>query len=222
MAGNATGSSEPEGSPTTAADGASQGQGQGSQGEGSQGEGSQGGASQVAATTKVATATALTTNGVKTITLTSEVIYTTICSTNPAHLVPVTTTVTYCPTDPSDPSVPQSMVTQSCNGCGVNGQSVVTLTIPLALVDSQPSSSAISPVDPPASSQTISPVSSILQATAMFPVNGSSATGIATWAPVATPTFPVPVQVASAPKMSEWNVVLTTIVASIYAAIVLV
>lgn len=220
MAGNATGSLAPEGSATVADSGAPRSQWP------------QGGSSQVAATTKGASsddsphfersqAAATVPAATKTITLTSEVVYTTICSTNPAHLVTITATVTYCPNDPSHPSVPQSTVTQSCNGCGVNGQSVVTLTIPLALVSPEPSSQADPPVNSPASaaysglgSQAASQAG--LQATPVFPVNGTTGSGNPTWTPVATPAFSGPVQIASAPKMSGWNVA-TTIVACIYS-----
>lgn len=147
------------------------------------------------------------------VTITSTVVYTTVCSTNPAHLVPVTTTVTYCPTDPSDPSVPQATVTQSCDGCGVNKQSVVTLTIPLALVSSQAA-------DPPAGSQVGSQANAPATATALYPVNVTTAPGAATWAPGATPTYLVPVQ-ASAPKVSGLSVAMT-LVACIYFAMFLI
>lgn len=64
-------------------------------------------------------------------TVTSTVTYTTVCSTNPAQLVTLTycTTIVVCPT--SSPSIPQTILTQSCAGCGTNGSSVVTLTIPV-------------------------------------------------------------------------------------------
>lgn len=64
-------------------------------------------------------------------TITSTVTYTTVCSTNPAQLVTLTycTTIVVCPTSP--PSIPQTVLTQSCAGCGTNGSSVVTLTIPV-------------------------------------------------------------------------------------------
>lgn len=230
MAGNATGSPAPEGSAIVAASGAPRSQWP-------HGAGPQGGSSQVAATTKGASsdnsphfegsqAAATVPAATKTMTLTSEVVYTTVCSTNPAHLVTITATVTYCPNDPSHPSVPQSTMTQSCNGCGVNGQSVVTLTIPLAFVSPESSSSqADPPVNSPASaahsglgSQAASRVG--LQATPVFPVNGTMGSGNPTWTPVATPTFSGTVQVASAPKMSGWNVV-TTIVACVYGTVML-
>lgn len=67
-------------------------------------------------------------------TITSTITYTTVCSTNPAQLVTLTycTTITVCPT--SSPSIPQTILTQSCAACGKNGSSVVTLTIPVEVV----------------------------------------------------------------------------------------
>ncbi|CAN8102145.1 unnamed protein product [Discula destructiva] len=63
--------------------------------------------------------------------ITSTITYTAVCETNPAQLVTLTycTTITVCPT--SSPSIPQTIVTQSCDSCGKNGSSVVTLTIPV-------------------------------------------------------------------------------------------
>lgn len=138
-----------------------------------------------------------TTKAFGAVTFISTIAYTTVCSTNPAHLMIVTTTVTYCPIDPSDPSVPQSTITQSCNGCGVDGQNEITLTIPLALV-----SSPASPQPTPADA-----------------ANSTTAAGTAKWTPGAGPTYSIPVQ-ASATKLRGWNVVMT-VVGCVYIAIFL-
>lgn len=63
--------------------------------------------------------------------ITSTITYTEVCETDPAQLVTLTycTTITVCPT--SSPSIPQTVITQSCAGCGKNGSSVVTLTTPV-------------------------------------------------------------------------------------------
>lgn len=142
MAGNVTSNSDSE-VPITGSQSSDEGA---PPDEASQGNAVQSGASQVDTTTEADTSTTIpgTYKAITTVALTSLVIYTTLCSTNPAHLVTVTTTLTFCPNDPSDPSVPQTTVTQSCDGCGVNKESVVTLTIPLALVSS-PTASNSSP-----------------------------------------------------------------------------
>lgn len=197
----------------------------------------QGGSSRVAAATNGAPsgdrphvqgsqAAATVPPATNTVTLTSEVVYATVCSTDPAHLVTITTTVTYCPNDPSQPSVPQSTVTQSCNGCGIDGQSQVTLTVPLALVSPGPSSQADSQVDSPVAAADPEPASQAasqvgLQATPVFPVNGTTGAGSPTWTPIAAPTYSEPVQVASAPRMSGWSVAIMN-VACIYGAMLLI
>lgn len=81
--------------------------------------------------------------GVVTQTITSTVTYTTVCSTNPALLV----TQEYCLVTTlkvagcarcaagqvTKPTVPMTAITQSCNKCGANGESTVTLTVPVGV-----------------------------------------------------------------------------------------
>lgn len=74
-------------------------------------------------------------------TITSTVTYTTVCSTNPALLV----TQEYCTTlkvpscarcaagQVTKPTVPMTAITQACNKCGANGESTVTLTVPVGV-----------------------------------------------------------------------------------------
>lgn len=64
-------------------------------------------------------------------TITTTIKYTTVCPTNPALLV----TQEYCTTLKDcarcvKPSIPMTAVTQTCNKCGKNGGSSVTLTVP--------------------------------------------------------------------------------------------
>lgn len=73
------------------------------------------------------------------VTLTTTVTYTTVCATNPASLVVTeycaTLTATRCGcASETTPVVPCATVTQACDSCGPQGDSVVTLTVPAALV----------------------------------------------------------------------------------------
>ncbi|KAB5518842.1 hypothetical protein GE09DRAFT_1155531 [Coniochaeta sp. 2T2.1] len=85
----------------------------------------------------VATVIATVTGPMTTITTTLS--YTTVCSTNPASLVVVTTCATFtvpdcgCPTQ-TYPSIPVSTVVHPCNACGAGGEDSVTLTVPVAAV----------------------------------------------------------------------------------------
>ena len=83
----------------------------------------------------VVTAIATVTGPMTTITTTLS--YTTVCPTNPASLVVMTTCATFtvpdcgCPTQ-TRPSIPVTTVVQSCNACGAGGEDSVTLTVPVA------------------------------------------------------------------------------------------
>lgn len=76
-------------------------------------------------------------------TLTSTVTYTTVCATNPAVLVVVeyctTMTLTHCgcATAPPPPQVPLTTQVAACSACAPGGGSVVTLTVPIAVVATQ-------------------------------------------------------------------------------------
>jgi len=82
--------------------------------------------------TATATATAMTT-------IMSTMSYTTVCPTNPASLV----VVEYCATftvpkcncaSQTAPAIPLTTVVASCDTCGAQGESSVTLTLPAAVV----------------------------------------------------------------------------------------
>lgn len=72
-------------------------------------------------------------------TITSTLTYTTVCSTNPASLVVLeycsTFTVEACGCDSqTHPEIAMATVVNSCDACGAAGESIVTLTVPAALV----------------------------------------------------------------------------------------
>ncbi|KAI2469875.1 glycoside hydrolase family 16 protein [Annulohypoxylon bovei var. microspora] len=160
-----------------------------------------------------------------TVTTALTVTYTTVYSTNPATLVEATysTTVTYedcgcttskkrkpphtirpakvtksktVSTNPAIPTVPMTTHIESCRGCGLHGESIVTLTVPVAVATKKVVVTSVAV-------HTVVPV--INNATYVAPTPGTAVPFTSSPQPTAAPSNVVPV-VAGAPPGKAANV----------------
>jgi hypothetical protein len=127
---------------------------------------------------------ATTTTAAHMTTITTTLTYTTVCSTNPAELVVVeycsTFTVEDCESaSQSLPEIPMSTVVQSCDACGVSGESTVTLTVPAvvaATATATADTAEVTGAATPTPAAAASPSYAVVVATTTVPVVPATAT----------------------------------------------